>query len=92
MTKLYRVTVEFEYFVAAESDGGAEVIANKEFQAALHDIDTGSIFSVDEVSDVKTVNRDWRTSFPYGDNKGMTCEKILAASAPAAPPTTGETK
>jgi hypothetical protein len=80
MTKLYRVTVEFEYFVAAESDRGAEVIAQNKLRSALYDVDTDSIFPVDEVSDVKTVNRYWRSSFPYGDNKGMTCEKILIKS------------
>lgn len=79
MKKLYRATVEFEFFVVAENDDEAYLTARRYSEDAMDSAETG-IFT-DEVSELKTIPKDWRNSYPFGkDDSERTCEQILAAS------------
>lgn len=77
MSKLWRVTVEHEYFVTADDEFAAERIARENCSSALRDFDDRDVW-VSEVSELKTVPNEWRDSLPYGGDDDLTCEQILA--------------
>ena len=77
--KLYRVIAEFEYFVTAEDSHAADLVARDQLKAALRDMDDPDVILTSQVSELRTVAKEWRESLPYGNSNGMTCEQILAA-------------
>lgn len=77
MKKLYRATVEFEFFVVAEDEDDAYRSARRYAEDAMDDNDTHIWTS--EVTDIAEVPKVWRDSYPFGnDDVERTCAVILS--------------
>ena len=80
MKKLYRVLAEFEFFVVGDDDNDAVLEAIANAADAFRDTYDGPDVFVTEVTDLAALPKDWRESFPYGENETeQTCEQVLTA-------------
>lgn len=79
MSKLYRVTAEYEFFVVADDEEGAWQTARDNARDAFSDVWDPDI-NVSPATDIRDVPKDWRNSYPYGsDENERTCEQVLNA-------------
>lgn len=77
--RLYRVTVETEFFITAQDDDDAFRVARRHYDRALSDAEPDLMYA-DEVTDVARVPKVWRDSLPYGEHADLTCEQVLKAT------------
>lgn len=83
MKKVFRVTCEFEFFVSADDDDDAWTVARNSYREAVRDADTPDMLFTSEVSDIKSVPKDWRNCYPYrkrGEPE-ETIEQMLGAAS-----------
>lgn len=77
MQRLYKATVESEFFVLADSVVDACSKARAYVHQAMRDQEPELGF-VDEVTDIQDVPKEWRDSYPYGQGRDeKTCVEIL---------------
>ena len=75
--KLYKVVIERDLYVMADSDIQAEQIGLRyENEESVND---PSFISVDEATNIELVSKEWRNSIPYGGDDKRTVRQILEA-------------
>lgn len=75
--KLYRVVVEFDLFVVADSESEAEAIAES---AVRHDDVEPDYLSAKHIEGLREVPFEWTGDvLPYGENQGLSCEQWVEA-------------
>ena len=77
--KIYKVYIEYDFYVAAKNEDEALEIAydnlEESIEAEKYD---GAIKDIREVTDINKIPREWKNSIPFGSNDSdSTVEEIL---------------
>lgn len=81
--KLYKASVEIEFYVLAEDERDAYFVADEEAESAMRDGYEGCTI-ITPVTDLARVPKDWQDSIPYGeDDTDRTIRQILTEEVEA---------
>jgi len=76
--KLYKVTIEHTFFMVAEDDADASIIAQGEAAEALRTDLAVDLITEEEVTCAEDIPAEWRKACPYGEGGNVrSCEEWL---------------
>jgi len=85
--KLWRVDLEFAFYISAENEADAEHEARGAVEDAMYDSRSDRALAITEVTKLEHIDRNWRDAVPYGrdEESDLTCQQVFAASQGGCP-------